>query len=119
MRNQGFTLLELLVVTGLLSVLLGLAYWHIAPIRQKALLVAGQAYVRSVATDLEARRNPSTGSLPTQLTDCTQGFGEKPKSVATCTIFYPTSTTFIIEASLRGAVASRIRYEEGNLVTLP
>lgn len=119
MRNQGFTLLELLVVTSLLALFLSLAYWYIAPIRQKAHLVAGQTYVRSVASDLEARRNPSTGSLPTHLTDCTQGFGEKPRSVATCTISYPTNTTFVIEATLQGAAASGIRYEEGVLVTLP
>lgn len=119
MRSQGFSLVELLVVTSFLALLLGLAYWYIAPIRQKAYLVAGQAYVRAVATDLEARRNPSTGSLPTHLTDCTHGFGEKPKSVVTCTISYPTNTTFVIEATLQGAAASGIRYEEGTLATLP
>lgn len=118
-RNQGFTLLELLVVTSLLALLLSLAYWYLAPIRQKAYLVAGQAYVRSVAIDLEARRDPSTGSLLTHVTDCAQGFGEKPRSVATCTISYPTNSTFVIEATLQGTAASRIRYEEGVLVTLP
>lgn len=112
-------MLELIVVTSLLVLLLSLTYWYISPIRQKAHLVAGQAYVRSVATDLEARRDPSTGSLPTQIIDCAQGFGEKPRSVATCTISYPTNTTFVIEATLQGAAASGIRYEEGVLVTLP
>lgn len=119
MRSYGFTLLELVVATGLVTLLLGLTYWYVAPIRQKALLAAAQAYVRSVAADLEARRHPATGLLPTHITDCAQGFGEKPRSVVTCTISYPTNTTFSVEASLQGAAASRIRYEEGILVTLP
>ncbi|MGQ9510852.1 MAG: prepilin-type N-terminal cleavage/methylation domain-containing protein, partial [Thermaceae bacterium] len=42
--------------------------------------MAAQAYVRNVALSLEASRE-STGSPGLNVTDCTQGFGDKPPSI--------------------------------------
>lgn len=121
MGKRGFTLLELLLVTSILGVLISLVYLYIMPVRKKANLLAGQTYVRSVATSLEGARDPATGALNTILTDCTTGFGERPSPVVGCTIYYETPLDFRIEAQLAGAALSRVVYESrtGTLASLP
>ncbi len=121
MRREGFTLLELLLVAGILGVLLALLYLYIAPTRQRANLAAGLNYARSVATSLEALRNPQTGALPENPTDCTQGFGDRPAAVVGCTVDYPDPTSFVIQIELRGATHSRVVYDgrTGELASLP
>jgi len=119
--RSGFTLVELLIVVVLLGLLIGLAFFPTAAARKKANLLAGQSYVRSVATELEARRDPLTGALPTGLTDCTTGFGERPRTVSGCSIAYPDPVNFVIEATLEGAALGRVVYQSqtGALTSLP
>lgn len=83
-------------------------------------MIAGEAYVRNVAASLEALRD-STGGLPVDLTDCLTGFGYRPRTVSACSISFPTSTDFIIQATLEGANAAKLIYtsEDGNLTRLP
>ncbi len=113
--------MELLLVVGILGMLMGLVYLYIMPVRKKANLLAGQTYVRSVAPSLEGLRDPATGALATTLTDCTEGFGERPNPVVGCTIHYETPLDFRIEAQLAGAALSRVVYESktGTLAFLP
>ncbi|WP_207776807.1 prepilin-type N-terminal cleavage/methylation domain-containing protein [Thermus thermophilus] len=119
--RSGFTLLEVLVVTVFIGLFVALSYLPVATARKKAHLVAGQSYVRNVALALEAQRDPSTGALPTHLTDCLSGFGQRPKAVTTCTITYPSNLDFVIEASLNGATLSKVVYKssDGTLTSLP
>ncbi|AFH38732.1 prepilin-type N-terminal cleavage/methylation domain-containing protein [Thermus thermophilus] len=118
--RTGFTLIELLVVMALLALLLGLTYVPLTLAREKANLAAGQAYVRNVATRLEALRDPR-GKLPTYLTDCMSGFGRRPSAVTECAITYPDPLSYVIEASLEGAAMGKIVYrsEDGTLTSLP
>lgn len=119
--RAGFTLMELLIVMALLGLFLVLSYFPTATARKKAHLLAAESYVRNVALALEAQRDPSTGALPTHLTDCLSGFGQRPKAVTTCTITYPSALDFVIEASLNGALLKKEVYKssDGTLTSLP
>ncbi|WP_337845498.1 prepilin-type N-terminal cleavage/methylation domain-containing protein [Thermus sp.] len=119
--TKGFALVELLVALVIVLLLLSLLYLAVTPTRKKANLIAGQTYARSVATDLEALREPSTGALPQNLTDCTQGFGAKPSTVVECTISYPDPTNFSIRLRLKGATHSEVVYDgaTGTLAVRP
>ncbi len=121
MASKGFTLLELLIVVAILGILFGIVYLQVMPTRKKANLIAGQTYARSVATDLEALRDPITGALPQTLTDCTQGFGAKPSAVVECTITYLDPVNFSIRITLQGATHSEVEYDSstGVLVARP
>ncbi|WP_244347494.1 prepilin-type N-terminal cleavage/methylation domain-containing protein [Thermus thermophilus] len=119
--RAGFTLMELLIVMVLLGLFLTLSYFPTATARKKANLAAGQSYVRNVALALEAQRDPSTGALPTHLTDCLSGFDQRPKTVTACTITYLNALDYVIEASLDGAALKKVVYKssDGTLTSLP
>ncbi|GAA6762375.1 MULTISPECIES: prepilin-type N-terminal cleavage/methylation domain-containing protein [Thermus] len=118
--RAGFTLIELLVVVTLLGFFLALTYLPIATTRKKANLTSAEAYVRNVAVSLEALRDP-TGRLPVHLTDCLTGFGYRPRSISMCSISFPTSMDFVIEAVVDGATITKVIYtsENGKLTHLP
>ncbi|SDE97344.1 prepilin-type N-terminal cleavage/methylation domain-containing protein [Thermus arciformis] len=117
----GFTLVELLIVLIFLGIFITFSYSPVASTYKKAHLLAGQSYVRNVALALEAQRDPSTGALPTHLTDCLSGFGQRPSTVKECTITYLDSQDYVIEASLEGADLKKVIYKssDGTLVSLP
>lgn len=105
---------------SILAILLGIVYFPLATTRKKANLIAGQAYVRSVAASIEGLRD-TAGRLPTHLTDCVTGFGFRPKAITECTILYQNDTDFAIEATLKDAPIRRVIYKssDGSFSSIP
>lgn len=115
MRQQGFTLIELLIVIAIIALLAAVLLTNITAVRQRANLTGAQAYVRNVATQLEATRDPLTGALDTSLNTCTSNFGYKPSTITGCGIAYTNNNNdFIVTTSLSNASKSQIIYTSAN-----
>ena len=110
-RPKGFTLLELLVAMTIAVLLLILSLLWLVEARKKAQLTATKVYLRSVATNLEALRNPATGSLPQSVIDCAHNFGTPPSGLANCVISYPDASNYVIQATLAGSPPIRVAYD--------
>lgn len=115
MSKQGFTLIELLIVITMITLLAAVLLTNVLTTRQKANLTGAQAYVRNVATQLEATRDPLTGTLNPSITTCMSNFGIKPQSITGCSITYTNNINdFIVTSTLSNAEKNTITYQSAN-----
>jgi len=111
MKKQGFTLIELLIVIGIIALLTAVLLTNALTVRQRANLTGAQVYVRGVATQLEATRDPATGALNTSINSCTSNFGSIPSSITGCSIAYTNNANdFIVTTTLSNAGKNGITY---------
>ncbi len=74
MRNKqdGFTLLEMLIVVGIIAVIVGVALPNFRGTQDEANNSAAKAELRTIATGLESYATHNDNSFPTKLSDLTK-----------------------------------------------
>ena len=91
-HDQGFTLVELLIVIVVLGILSGIVVFGVAKFRSDSQTAACKADVATVSTAADAY-DAATGSYPTDITDLTGGKYLKAAPASGAWVFDGTAKT--------------------------